>query len=200
MCPAARSARSRYTVTGGGLATLAVLIFAGVLLGGCAGGQAGGGASGGTGDTSGGTGIAPSVTTGGGATGGGTSPRVIDEGTVGGYGATGDTVVVARTDSDYRALERRVHSSSRGAAAWPRVDFNKNMVVAVFLAPGKGGESVHVDSVEAHGSDFVVRASHTVPGRNCIVAAVITHPFAVVQTVSLSGKPQLRLTTVTRDC
>lgn len=187
MSPAARGARRRYTVTGHRRSALAVVIFAGLLLAGCG---DGGRAAGGTGGS---TGVAPS-----GATGSGL--RLIDQGTVGGYGATRDEVVVVRTDADYGALERRAHSGSRGGAGWPRVDFSKNMVVAVFLAPGKGGESVRVYSVEPRGSDFVVLASHTVPGRNCVVAAVIAHPFTVVQTTSLNGRPRLRLATVKHVC
>lgn len=116
-----------------------------------------------------------------------------------------DVVLIAHDEDAYASLERSIRGPG-SSDRWRAVDFAGHMVVAVLAKPGGGGESISVDRLTEGGGRLVVHASHTVPGRNCAVAAVISHPFVVVETRRVAGEESrplntvLRMRTVRRDC
>lgn len=123
----------------------------------------------------------------------------IDKGLHGNIPAKRAVVLIARTDDEYAKLENKVRGPG-SEDSWRTVGFKSRMVVAVQTRPGGGGESVTINGVEENNGVVSVHATHTVPGKNCAVAAVITHPFAVADVPRLSGRPTLVLKTATRDC
>lgn len=111
-----------------------------------------------------------------------------------------DTLVRAATAGEARALQRRLFAGSIDSHPWPAVDYSKNEIIAVLLASGGGGESVKIDTIERKDESATVHATHVVPGENCVVAAVVTAPFAVVEAPRLPATVRLDIKTVRRDC
>ncbi|MBI4898004.1 MAG: protease complex subunit PrcB family protein [Actinobacteria bacterium] len=113
--------------------------------------------------------------------------------------------LIAHDEDAYASMERSIRGPGSGER-WRSVDFAHRMVVAVLAEAGGGGESISVDSLTEESGRLIVRATHTVPGRNCAVAAVISHPYAVVETRRIAGEESrplntvLRMKTVKRDC
>lgn len=76
-----------------------------------------------------------------------------------------------------------------GDAAPPKVDWTKEMVVAVFMgARPTGGYAVRVQGVAAEKGKLVVTVAERKPGPNDIVTQAFTSPFAMVA-VARSDKP-----------
>lgn len=152
---------------------------------------------------SGGTAQAVSGTTG--STAAGDVPRpppivVIEFGSHNAHPAKRDTLDRAATAGEARAMRRRIFAGSIESHPWPAVDFAKNEIVAVLLASGGGGESVKIDRIDRKDETATVHATHIVPGDNCVVAAVITAPFAVVVASRLPATVNLDVKTERRDC
>ena len=85
--------------------------------------------------------------------------------------------LVARTDAEFRALWQR-HAPGRPV---PAVDFNTNMVIAVFLGSRpSGGYQVQITGVRAEGNGLVVQWSEARPGPGQVAASVMTAPSHIV--------------------
>lgn len=92
--------------------------------------------------------------------------------------------VVVRTEADWRALWKE-HAPERAA---PPVDFTTRSVVAVFLGSRRtAGFDVSITAVEPRGAETVVHYRETRPGRDDMVAQVITTPFHIVSAPLLQG-------------
>ncbi|MBI3911589.1 MAG: protease complex subunit PrcB family protein [Armatimonadetes bacterium] len=75
----------------------------------------------------------------------------------------------------------------RGAA--PRVDFRREMVVAVFTGERPtAGHRVEITRIEQEGQDLVVHVRRQSPPTDAIVAQVITAPFHVVAVPRVTGR------------
>lgn len=182
--------RTRHTVTGRCMATLAAVLLLSISAAGCGDDATNETTAGETSDN------ATNAT--------GTTTKLlpanpIDKGLHGNIPAKLNVVLIARTDDEYAKLEKKV----RGPGfkdSWKSVDFKSRMVITVQTRPGGGGEQVTINGVEEKDGGVLVHATHIVPGTNCIVTAILSHPFAVADAPRLDGPPKLRLKTITRDC
>ena len=92
--------------------------------------------------------------------------------------------VTARTTAEWSTLWRR-HSPDR---VQPRVDFERDMVLGVFLGSrATAGFSVEVVSTLVEQGILVVRVRETRPQSDRIVAQVITSPYHLVAVPRHSG-------------
>jgi hypothetical protein len=69
-----------------------------------------------------------------------------------------------------------------GAAAVPRIDFNRSMVVAIFAGEKPtGGYSVVVDRVTSNGSTVTVHYHVAGPPRDAMTIQALTYPFCLIR-------------------
>lgn len=120
----------------------------------------------------------------------------IDIGQFTAYQTESPAVVVARDNRQWETL----WSSHRGDGKAPSVDFNERQVIAVFLGPSGGGDTVEVMSVTPSQSDLVVHATYRTPRQGCLVPAVITYPFHIVSVPRMPGDGKLDLVTEVIAC
>ena len=93
--------------------------------------------------------------------------------------------VVVRSDKEWQALWQRHAPGGRPA---PTVDFNKHMVVAVFLGSRpSGGYQVQIESIRPEGNALVVRWAEARPGAGQVAAQVMTAPASIVAVPRHSG-------------
>jgi hypothetical protein len=93
--------------------------------------------------------------------------------------------VVARTQGEWQALWQR-HAPGRQA---PAVDFNKSMVIGVFLGSRPtGGYQVQITGVRVEGDTLVVQWSEQQPGRDQVAAQVMTSPSHIVTVPRHAGE------------
>lgn len=85
--------------------------------------------------------------------------------------------VVVRTQKEWTALWRE-HNFERPA---PRVDFSKEMIVAVFLgSQSSAGHAVHIVEAVTSGGELVVRYRVDRPAAGGVAAQVLTFPYHIV--------------------
>jgi len=83
----------------------------------------------------------------------------------------------------------------------PEVDFTKEMVIAVVDGQEpSGGYRIEIAGIAPDLDSLTVMAKKTVPGRGCVVAAVITQPFHIVRTAESIVSADLDLVEETHDC
>ncbi len=74
----------------------------------------------------------------------------------------------------------------------PPVDFSREMVIAVVdRGEPSGGYRFGITNIAESDGDLVVAVSKQVPGADCIVAAVVTHPFHIVRLAKSDAAPVL---------
>lgn len=101
----------------------------------------------------------------------------------------GKTEEVLRNAADWKKLWDKHSSNVFPQPALPKVDFSKEMVVAVSLgARSSGGYSVSITSIVDDGTNIVVTYKEAKPDPNGPSTAAITHPFVFVK-VPLTTKP-----------
>jgi hypothetical protein len=101
--------------------------------------------------------------------------RAIDKGTM--SQIDGARQAVARSAAEWSTL----WSQHAGDRARPAVDFNKEMVVAVFLGTRPtAGFSVEVVGAREEGTTLVVSYRESRPQPGAVAAQVLTSPFHVV--------------------
>ena len=93
--------------------------------------------------------------------------------------------VLVRTAGEWQALWKE-HDPD---APLPRVDFEKSMVIGVFLGfRNTGGYSVAITSIERAGDEIVVTWKESRPGPQDITSQVLTFPFQLARIERLDGK------------
>jgi hypothetical protein len=93
--------------------------------------------------------------------------------------------VVVRTDAEWQSLWQR-HAPGRSA---PKVDFSKNMVVAVFLGSRpSGGYQVQITDVLLDGKTLIVQWTEARPAPGQVAAAVMTSPSHIVTVPRHAGE------------
>jgi hypothetical protein len=109
-------------------------------------------------------------------------PRDIDRGDQSSIDEERQAVV--RTDAEWTALWRR-HNPNR---ARPRVDFAKDMVLAVFLGSRPvAGFSTEIANVAISGDVLVVQYREKRPVGGGVAAQVLTFPFDIVAVPARAG-------------
>jgi hypothetical protein len=100
---------------------------------------------------------------------------------------------VARTPDEWQALWRR-HAPGRPA---PTLDFNRDMVVAVFLGSRpSGGYAAEITSTAIENGVLVVRWRESAPAPGQMAAQVVTAPSHIATVPRHAG--QVRFEKVTR--
>ena len=83
---------------------------------------------------------------------------------------------VARTEAEWTAIWKQ-HNFDRPA---PKVDFSKEMVVAVFMGSRpSAGFTTEIVGVEPSGGELVVRYKETMPGADRLTAQILTAPYFI---------------------
>jgi hypothetical protein len=96
-----------------------------------------------------------------------------------------DRQAVARTAEEWSALWR-THNYEHAA---PPVDFNREMIVAVFMGSRPtAGFSVEIVSAAEEAGQVVVRYRETAPARDRVTAQVLTAPFHIAAVPKRSGE------------
>lgn len=104
--------------------------------------------------------------------------------------------VLIDNKSDYETLTRQV-----SAGRFPEVDFDINLVIAVFLGEKPtGGYSISVESILNEGELTTVNIDKVTPGRNCIVTEAIVMPYHIIQFERVEGQIEFISNNVTEDC
>jgi hypothetical protein len=92
--------------------------------------------------------------------------------------------VVVQQDSDWRALWHE-HSPDGDA---PRVDFTTRTVLAVFLGSrNTAGYGVEITRVDRTATGTTARYRESRPGRDLVLAQIITTPFHIVSVPRIAG-------------
>ena len=105
--------------------------------------------------------------------------------------------IAVRSQSEWQKLWRQHSSTSTASVPLPVVDFDKEIVAAVFLGERPtGGYSVEISAAEVTGSLLTVFVKETSPNPGAIVTQGITQPFhivrieaATVETISFRRAP-----------
>ena len=96
---------------------------------------------------------------------------------------------VVRTAGEWQALWKE-HEPD---APPPQVDFEKSIVIGVFLGfRNTGGYRAAIASIERVGGEIVVSWKETKPGPQDITSQVLTFPFHIVRMERLDGKIKFR--------
>lgn len=96
--------------------------------------------------------------------------------------------VVIRDADDWQKLWKQIHGSNEPMPPVPVIDFSKHMLVGYFLGQrSSGGYSVSIKDIKETGKEITVTISSTAPGRNSIVAQMLTSPYAI-QAIPKSDK------------
>jgi hypothetical protein len=86
-------------------------------------------------------------------------------------------------------------------APLPEVDFNHEVVIAVFRGSQRtGGYEVSIGGIIPNGDDLVVKVTYTDPGPKCIVTMAFSYPFLFASVSKPKGKVQLKETRVVKQC
>jgi hypothetical protein len=97
--------------------------------------------------------------------------------------------VVVRTAAEWKSLWQ-VHAPGR---PMPPVDFEKAMVVGVFLGfRSSGGYGVTVSAIEREGDALVVSFREDRPAAGAITTQVLTFPYHLVRTDRVPGRVTFR--------
>lgn len=109
-------------------------------------------------------------------------PRDIDRGDQ--SNLDDERALVVRSNAEWASLWRR-HNPDR---AQPRVDFQKEMVLAVFLGSRPvPGYRVEIARVAVEGDALVVQYRETRPAPGAVAAQVLTFPFHIVAVPTRAG-------------
>lgn len=113
--------------------------------------------------------------------------RVLATGALSAVTRPGERVV--RTEQDWQKLWDEHAARVEPKPALPAVDFNKEMVVAVFMGRRPtGGYSVSVTGVRRGEKDVVVSVRRNSPPPGAITPQIVTSPYVFVA-ISKSDRP-----------
>lgn len=83
----------------------------------------------------------------------------------------------------------------------PDVDFEREMVIAVFMGERRtGGHTIHVESVQGGDDGVTVSVRMEAPGRNCMTTQSLTQPYQIVRLPRIDGDVSFEIDQVEVDC
>ena len=92
--------------------------------------------------------------------------------------------VTVRTAAEWKALWKE-HAPS---VKMPNVDFDKNMVVGIFLgSKASTGHDVEIVGVRTQEKDLIVEYVQKQPGRGTMAAQILTEPYHLVAVAKHAG-------------
>jgi hypothetical protein len=110
-----------------------------------------------------------------------TSPRLLAHGEQSGISKPEKLVVKSQPELDRLWKRARAAGAPDGRKAAPKVDWSREMVIAVFLGERpSAGYRVEIPEVKESGGKLQVRVTEVKPPADAITASVITTPYRVV--------------------
>ncbi|MCS7191925.1 MAG: alkaline phosphatase family protein [Armatimonadetes bacterium] len=89
--------------------------------------------------------------------------------------------IVIKSAKDWEDLWKQVHKGKILMPNIPAIDFNKNMVIAVFMGQKPtSGYSIQIAEVEQNDGEVIAKVRSTSPPMGAIVLQVLTQPFHIV--------------------
>lgn len=108
------------------------------------------------------------------------SYEVIDSGQS--CGITEKNNYVIRNRQEWSGLWNRVDSRSSVIPSLLEVDFDKYMVIGVFLGEkNTGGYAIEVEKIVEEGEKIIVHLKETTPGKDDMVIQVLTQPYQIIK-------------------
>ena len=108
---------------------------------------------------------------------------------------TADNKVI-RSDQEWKRLSDGMKPDNL-----PRVDFNRNMVIAVFQGKqNTGGYDINVERVCKAGKNLTISVKKVKPGEKCIVTQAITSPYELVVLPKIEGDVRFESETKVKRC
>ncbi|MFN4179515.1 MAG: alkaline phosphatase family protein [Armatimonadota bacterium] len=96
-------------------------------------------------------------------------------------GITEPKRIVITDAKEWAEIWKQVHRGKIPAPKVPEVDFNKNMVVAVFMGQKPtSGYAIQITEVARSNGEVVAKLKETAPAKGAIVLQVLTQPFHIV--------------------
>jgi hypothetical protein len=104
--------------------------------------------------------------------------------------------------AEWRSVWEKLHAGLTPLPPAPAVDFTQEAVVLVAIGQQpNGGHSVRIDSVNRAGSDsIVVRATHRIPGPDCITTQALVEPVDLARIPRPSGPVGFVVQVATYPC
>ncbi len=114
---------------------------------------------------------------------------------------------VIRTQADWEKLYQQVYGerlsakAARSDSALLKIDFAKQMIIAVFQGQKpSGGYSIEITKLVRNGKRLEVFIEEKSPGKNCFTTQVITHPHHLIVTEKCDRKVVFTRRQITVDC
>lgn len=87
---------------------------------------------------------------------------------------------------DWDEVWMKLHGQDQIPPA-PEVDFNDEMVIATFQGQqGSAGYDIEIEKVVVKNDQIEVLGKEIEPGKDCITAAVVTHPYHIIKLKKLA--------------
>lgn len=99
--------------------------------------------------------------------------------------------IVVRTQTEWDSLWHRHYSGANNRPPFPRIDFDRDWVVGIFLGTKPtGGYDVVITRAERRDSYLYVFYREKSPPSNAMVTQALTQPFDIVR-VARDGNPEI---------
>lgn len=116
--------------------------------------------------------------------------------------------VVIRKQADWEKFWKQMHraeaqpeNSSGKLPALPKVDFNGQMVIAVFQGQQpSGGYSIEITKLTHENGKLEVFVEERQPGKDCFTIQVLTFPHHIIVVDKLAGQMKFTVRPITVDC
>jgi len=104
-------------------------------------------------------------------------------------GITEQKHMVITDPKDWAELWKRVHRGKIPIPEVPTIDFNKNMVLAVFMGQKPtSGYAIQITEISRTNGEVVVKVKEVTPPKGAILLQVLTQPFHIVVVPKVEGK------------
>ena len=125
----------------------------------------------------------------------------IDTGGQSGIAGGQPQVLKIETEAEWEEFWSRHQAIVTPQPALPVVDFSQKMVIAVVdRQEPSGGFLLEITAIEEAEGGLVIRVNKLVPGPDCVVAAVVTRPFHIIELHKSDLQPRLEISEETRSC
>lgn len=113
------------------------------------------------------------------------------------YSSIGTTRLLIDDSREWESFWRTVYESRTPLPDRPRIDFDREVVVAAGLGGrATGGHAIGIEAVARHGDTLFATIRESSPGDDCVLTQAVTHP---VQAVRVPVSDVDVLVTVERD-
>ncbi len=104
-------------------------------------------------------------------------------------GITEQKHMVITDPKDWAELWKQVHRGKVPIPEVPTIDFNKNMVLAVFMGQKPtSGYAIQITEISRTNGEVVVKVKEVTPPKGAILLQVLTQPFHIVVVPKVEGK------------